>query len=146
MKKLAEIIKNHNIKNLIFHIDPIEFYGNMIDIPVMGMEDIPDYFKDVVNQAINQSVSEFIETYNIVDTNELILELDIRVQVIVTNENAVCQFVIMLSDSGCKYDYTIRKITIKEKDCLLEFKRYYIKKLETLFFGDIKMIGGLNDD
>lgn len=138
-----EIIKNHNIRNLVFHIEPIDFYNNMIDIPVMSMEDIPDYFKERVNQVINQLVSEFIETYSILDASKLILELDIRAQVNVTNENTVCQFVIMLLDSECKYDYMTRKITIKDKDCLSEFKKYYMKKLETLFFGDVKTIGGI---
>lgn len=138
-----EIIKNHHIRNLVFHIEPIDFYNNMIDIPVMNMEDIPDYFKERVNLAINQSVDEFIEIYSILDASELIIELDIIAQVNVTNENTFCQFVIMISDAECKYDYMTRKITIKDKDSLLEFKKYYIKKLETLFFGDVKTIGGI---
>lgn len=138
-----EIIKNHSIRNLVFHIEPIDFYNNMIDIPVMSMEEIPDYFKEKVNLAINQSVSEFIETYSILDASELIIELDIRAQANVTNKNIVYQFVIILSDSECKYDYMTRKITIKDKDCLLEFKKYYMKKLETLFFGDVKTVGGI---
>lgn len=144
MSKLAKIVKNHNIKSMVFHVDPVEFYGSMIDFPVMSIAEIPDCFKEGVNQTINQSVSEFIETNNILDTSSLILELDIRAQVNVTGENTVCQFVIMLSDSECRYGYyTSKEITIKDGDCLSEFKRYYTKKLETLFFGDVKTIGGI---
>lgn len=142
MSKLTEIIKNHNIKNLIFHIDPIEFYSNMIEFPVMNITEIPDCFREGINQEINQSVSEFIENNNILDTGGLILELDIRVQVNVTNENTVHQFVIIVLDSECKYDYVSKGIVIKDDNCLFEFKRYYTKKLETVFFGDVKTIGG----
>lgn len=143
-KEYAENIKNHNIKNLVFHIEPINFYDGMIDFPVMSIAEIPDCFKEEVNQAINQLISEFIETNNILDSGGLMLELDIRAQVNVTDGNTVWQFVIMLSDSECRYgNYTSKKIPVKDNNCLVEFKKYYMKKLETLFFGDIMTIGGL---
>lgn len=135
-------IGDYIINNIVFHIDPIEFYDNMIDFPVVGMEEIPDCFKDEVNQAINQAISELIENNNIVDTSNLTLEMDIRVQVNVTNDETVYQFVIIVLDSEYKYDIS-KRIGVKDNDCLFEFKKYYTKKLEVLFFGDVKTIGGI---
>ena len=71
-------IIDYGMRNIVFHIDPVEFYDNMIDFPVMGMEEIPDCFKGKVNQAITQAISELIKNNNILDTSSLILELDIR--------------------------------------------------------------------
>lgn len=130
------------IENIVFHIDPIEFYDNMIDFPVMGMEEIPDCFKDEVSQAVSQAISELITANNITDTSNLTLEMDIRVQVNVTNDETVYQFVIIVLDSEYKYDIS-KRIEVKGNDCLFEFKKYYTKKLEVLFFGDIKTIGGI---
>ena len=130
------------IENIVFHIDPIEFYDSMIDFPVMGMEEIPDCFKDEVNQAVNQAISELITANNITDTSNLTLEMDIRVQVNVTNDETVYQFVIIVLDSEYKYDIS-KRIEVKDNDCLFEFKKYYTKKLEVLFFGDVKTIGGI---
>lgn len=131
------------IENIVFHIDPIEFYDNMIDFPVMGVEEIPDCFRDRVWQAINQLVSRFIETNNITDTSNLTLELDIRVQVNVTNDETEREFVVIVLDSEYKYGHVSKRIMIEDNDCLFEFKKYYTKKLEVLFFGDVKMIGGI---
>lgn len=131
------------IENIVFHIDPIEFYNNMIDFPVMGMEEIPDCFKDEVSQAINQAISELITANNITDTSNLTLEMDIRVQVNVTNDETEREFVVIVLDSEYKYGHVSKRIMIKDNDCLFEFKKYYTKKLETLFFGDVKMIGGI---
>ena len=130
------------IKNMVLHIDPIEFYGNMIDFPVMGMEEIPGCFRTRVWQAINQLVSRFIETNNITDTSSLTLELDIRVQVNVTNDETECEFVVIVLDSEYKYGHVSKRIMIKDNDCLFEFKKYYTKKLEVLFFEDVKTIEG----
>ena len=131
----------YDIKNIVFHIDPIEFYDNMIDFPVMGMEEIPDCFKDEVNQAISQAISEFVENNNILDTSNLILEFSIRVQVVLANKETVCQFVVIVLDSGYKYDHVSKNVIVKDTACLFEFKKYYTKKLEALFFGDVKAIG-----
>lgn len=143
MRKIQCSYTDSNIKNIVFHIDPIEFYDSMIDFPVMSIAEIPDCFKVGINQLVNQSVSEFIETNNILDTSSLILELDIRVQVNVTDEETVSRFVVIVLDSEHKYDHASKEIVIKDNDCLFEFKRYYTKKLETLFFGDVKTIGGI---
>jgi Translation initiation factor IF-2, N-terminal region. len=135
-------IGGHIIKDIVFHIDPIEFYDNMIDFPVMCMEEIPDCFKDEVNQAVNQAISELIENNNILDKSNLILELDIRAQVNVTNNGTECEFVVIVLDSEYKYDLS-KRIEVKDNGCLFEFKKYYTKKLEVLFFGDVKTIGGI---
>lgn len=132
-----------NIKDIVFHIDPIGFYDSMIDFPVMSIAEIPDCFKDGIDQVINLSISEFIESNSIRDTSNLILELDIRVQVNLTNDEPVYEFVIIILDLKHKYDHISKNIIIKGEECLFEFKKYYTKKLETLFFGDVKMIGGI---
>ena len=137
-------IIDYGMRNIVFHIDPVEFYDNMIDFPVMGMEEIPDCFKGKVNQAISQAISEFVGNNNILDTSNLILEFSIRVQVILGNKKTVCQFVVIVLDSGYKYDLVSKRIEVKDSDCLSEFNKYYTKKLETLFFGDVKMIGGIS--
>lgn len=131
------------IENIVFHIDPIEFYDNMIDFPVMGMEEIPDCFKDEVSQAINQAISELITANNITDTSNLTLEMDIRVQVNVTNDETEREFVVIVLDSEYKYGHVSKRIMIEDNDCLFEFKKYYTKKLGVLFFGDVKTIGGI---
>ena len=115
----------------------------MIDFPVMGMEEIPDCFKGKVNQAISQTISEFVGNNNILDTSNLILEFSIRVQVILENKETVCQFVVIVLDSGYKYDLVSKRIEVKDTACLFEFKKYYTKKLEALFFGNMKMVGGI---
>lgn len=136
-------IGDYIIKNIVFHIDPIEFYGNMIDFPVMGMGEIPDCFKDEVDQAVNQAISELIENNNILDTSNLILDLDIRAQVNVTNNGTEGGFVVIVLDSEYKYEHVSKRIMIKDNGCLFEFKKYYTKKLEVLFFGDVKAVGGI---
>lgn len=136
-------IGDYIIKNIIFHIDPIEFYGNMIDFPVMCMEEIPDCFKEEVDQALNQAISELIENNNILDTSNLVLELDIRAQVNVTNNGTEGEFVVIVLDSEYKYEHVSKRIMIKDNGCLFEFKKYYTKKLEVLFFGDVKAVGGI---
>ena len=135
-------IIDYGMRNIVFHIDPVEFYDNMIDFPVMGMEEIPDCFKGKVNQAISQAISELIENNNILDTSSLILELDIRVQVNLANEETMYQFVVIVVDSEYRYDIS-KRIAVKDTACLSEFKKYYTKKLEVLFFGDVKTIGGI---
>ena len=115
----------------------------MIDFPVMGMEEIADCFKGKVNQAISQTISEFVGNNNILDTSNLILEFSIRVQVILENKETVCQFVVIVLDSGYKYDLVSKRIVVKDTACLFEFKKYYTKKLEALFFGNMKMVGGI---
>jgi len=136
-------IIDYGMGNIVFHIDPVEFYDNMIDFPVMGMEEIPNCFKGKVNQAIKQLISEFVENNNILDTINLILEFSIRVQVILANEETIYQFVVIVVDSGYKYDLVSKRIVVKDTACLFEFKKYYTKKLEALFFGNVKTVGGI---
>ena len=115
-------IIDYDMRNIVFHIDPVEFYDYMIDFPVMGMEEIPDCFKGKVNQAISQAISELIENNNILDTSSLILELDIRVQVNLANEETMYQFVVIVVDSEYRYDIS-KRIAVKDTACLSEFKK-----------------------